>query len=446
MPKTRPPGPYPIPGINMETWLVRFDKNGICSSPKTLEVLLDNVSQKKDRPVIFFSHGWNNDFADAVDLYRRFLTELEKVLTAHPVAGPHPIFVGVTWPSIWLPSDDGPQMAADHDDPKATSAKEALLRELINILPAGTDWSRLYALLEAEKLSVDQAKELARLLAPLLKPSGDEGAKEAVASEATIVKAMVEIQHAEAGAPHNDDIDEIGVVDDGVVAGDVAPAGFFDFLDPRPAIRLASLYLMKDRAGKVGSSGVAELLRGLLQRTTAPVHVVGHSFGCKVMLSAAAAEPKPDRKLKSMLLLQPAVSHLSFAATVPGRDGPGGYRHVLERVENPIFSTYTASDFPLHEIYHLALLRDEDLGEAKIAAGSTSAGNPPSPYAALGGFGPRGANQSLIDPIPKPGEDFKYPKEARLVGLDGSAEARIDSHGGVANPYTAWALRKQMTL
>jgi hypothetical protein len=52
----------------------------------------------------------------------------------------------------------------------------------------------------------------------------------------------------------------------------------------------------------------------------------------------------------------------------------------------------------------------------------------------------------LIDPIPKPGEDFKYPKEARLVGLDGSAEARIDSHGGVANPYTAWALRKQMTL
>jgi hypothetical protein len=33
----------------------------------------------------------------------------------------------------------------------------------------------------------DQAKELARLLAPLLEPSRDEGPKEAVASEATIV-------------------------------------------------------------------------------------------------------------------------------------------------------------------------------------------------------------------------------------------------------------------
>jgi hypothetical protein len=44
---------------------------------------------------IFFWHGWNNDFADAVDLYCRFLTELEKVLTAHPVAGLHPI-----WPFL----------------------------------------------------------------------------------------------------------------------------------------------------------------------------------------------------------------------------------------------------------------------------------------------------------------------------------------------------------
>jgi hypothetical protein len=164
------------------------------------------------------------------------------------------------------------------------------------------------------------------------------------------------------------------------------------------------------------------------------------------MLSAAAADPKPSRKLKSMLLLQPAISHLSFAAKVTGRNGPGGYRRVLERVENPIFSTYTASDFPLHTIYHLALLRQKDLGEAQIAAAATRAGNPPNVYAALGGYGPRGADEALIDPIPKPGENFNYPSGARLVGLDGSLDRRIDSHGGVANPYTAWALRKQMTL
>lgn len=443
MPNIRPPEPYPIPGVNMETWLVRFDKNGVCSSPKTRDAALDNLAGKKDHPVIFFSHGWNNDFADAVELYRRFLLEFEKVQKAHPIEGPSPIFIGVTWPSIWLPSDSGPQMAAANGDPKAAPAAEAILRELVDILPAATNWSRLYALLEAERISSDDALELARLLAPALRRGEEGGPKEAVASEANIVKALTEIQRADGGQPVDDDLDAIGVVG-GARASDIAAAGLLDFLDPRSALRLASLYLMKDRAGTVGSKDVAALLREILKRTPAPVHAVGHSFGCKVMLSAVAAEPKPSRKLKSMLLLQPAVSHLSFAAKVPGRAGPGGYRHVLDRVERPIFSTYSASDFPLHTIYHLALLRDVDLGEAQIAAGVTTAGNPPSPYAALGGYGPRGADESLIDPIPKPGENFAYPNGARLVGLDGSLEKRIDSHGGVANQYTAWALCKQM--
>lgn len=444
MAQIRPPGPYPIPGINMETWLVRFDTNGVCSSPKTRDALLDSLSAKKGRPVLFFSHGLNNDFADAVDLYRRFLFEFEKVLAAHPIAGISPIFVGVTWPSIWLPSDAGPQMAAGNGEPKAASSDEAVLRELADILPVETDWSRLYALFEAERISRDEAHELARLLAPALRPSEEGGPGEAAASEANIVRAMAEMQRADGGPPQDDDIDAIGVVG-GSGGDDLTAAGLLDFLDPRPALRLASLYLMKDRAGKVGANGVAPLLREMLQRNAAPIHAVGHSFGCKVMLSATAAEPKPGRRLKSLLLLQPAVSHLSFATSVPGRDGPGGYRHVLERVESPIFSTYSANDFPLHSIYHLALLRRRDLGEAQIAAVGTKAGNPPNAYAALGGYGPRGTDESLIDPIPKPGEKFNYPNAARLVGLDGSLDRRIDSHGGVANPYTAWALHAQMT-
>src|ERR1043166_1400796 len=187
MPKIRPPGPYPIPGISMETWLVRFDKNGICSSPKTRDALLDNLAVKTDRPVIFFSHGWNNDFADAVDLYRRFLTEFEKILGTHPIAGPAPIFVGLTWPSIWLPSDAGPQMAAGNGDPKAAFAHEAILTEPVSIFPAGTNWSRLYALLEAERISLVEAGELARLLAPALRAGEEGGPEEAAASEAHII-------------------------------------------------------------------------------------------------------------------------------------------------------------------------------------------------------------------------------------------------------------------
>jgi pimeloyl-ACP methyl ester carboxylesterase len=76
-------------------------------------------------------------------------------------------------------------------------------------------------------------------------------------------------------------------------------------------IRLASVYQMKDRAGRVGASGVRELLEDLLAKNeTARLHLLGHSYGAKVLLSAlATATLMPGRKAHSMLLLQPAVSH-----------------------------------------------------------------------------------------------------------------------------------------
>ena len=59
---------------------------------------------------------------------------------------------------------------------------------------------------------------------------------------------------------------------------------------------------------------------------------------------------------------------------------------------------------------------------------------------------PSAVTLERFEPIPAPGEAIKAAAGKRLVGLDGSQFNRIDSHGGVANPYTAWALRTQMTL
>ena len=76
MPGVSSVGPFPIQGIGLETWLVRFDKNGVCSSPDTRAALLAALAAKPASPILFFSHGWNNDFSDAVSLYQRFLTSL----------------------------------------------------------------------------------------------------------------------------------------------------------------------------------------------------------------------------------------------------------------------------------------------------------------------------------------------------------------------------------
>jgi hypothetical protein len=65
--------------------------------------------------------------------------------------------------------------------------------------------------------------------------------------------------------------------------------GLADAIDPRNILRLLSLYQMKDRAGTVGTNGVADLLRRMLGATGAGMRVCGHSFGAKVMLSALCA-------------------------------------------------------------------------------------------------------------------------------------------------------------
>ncbi|HEX5632827.1 MAG TPA: hypothetical protein VFX50_06340, partial [Gemmatimonadales bacterium] len=212
-------------------------------------------------------------------------------------------------------------------------------------------------------------------------------------------------------------------------AGGPQAAGLLDALDPRNAIRMFTVWQMKDRAGTVGAKGVGPLLRELLAACDAQVHLIGHSYGAKVVLSAVGyGDAAPARPVASMLLLQPAVSHLCFA---------GGYQRVPDRVAGSIFSTYSRHDFPLRNTFHLALRREADLREARIAAGD----EPPSRYAALGGYGPREAREKLV-PIQPPGQAYALDPAVKVYGLQ--AHEAIRGHGDISNPATWWALYSQV--
>jgi pimeloyl-ACP methyl ester carboxylesterase len=169
--------------------------------------------------------------------------------------------------------------------------------------------------------------------------------------------------------------------------GEPAAACILDFLDPRNAIRAATVWQMKDRAGTVGALGVGPLLQEILTQSSARIHLMGHSYGGKVVLSALC-HSQLKRDVTSVLLLQPAVSYLCFGENIDGKGTDGGYREALTRVERPIFSTFSGRDAPLTKFFHLAVRRDSDLGEQKIA------GVPPSKFAALGGSGPGGPGRA----------------------------------------------------
>lgn len=457
-------GPLQLPGVHMPTWLLRFDKNGALISPQTRALLLQQLKASPPSDIVFFSHGWNNDFDDATDLYARFLREYETLAAQHPIQRPGgaanaPLFVGVLWPSIWLSFDNGLQIAAASG--AADGAVRDALADALVAAGAGGSLERIYALLEMPQLDEVQATELADLLVPAFGTLvDDEAAAGARATDRVallaMLRAMQSAQDDGTGTVPTRDIDDFRVPAGGGAGtggtpgvGDVQTAGFLSRLDPRQALRLFSVYQMKDRAGTVGARGVARLLRDVMAATAGaatPIHVVGHSYGCKVMLSAVCLPAPLPRPLQSLLLLQPAVSHLCFAEAVPRVGKPGGYVAALagDRVRGPVLCTYSNKDFALHNTFHFALRRDSDLGEQDIGiasdAGATSAGQPPSIFAALGGYGPRGAGQTLVDPMPAAGAAYP-PLVGKLIGLDGSARL-IGSHGDITSPATAWALHR----
>jgi hypothetical protein len=440
MPDRLPPGPYRTMRLNDGTeipyYIIPFDKKGRCDAPETRADLIAKVREGNYTDVFLFSHGWNNDWTVATKRYEDFITGFMEMRRKHNLKVPvpyRPLLVGIFWPSTALTfgaTEEGLAMAAD--DPAATDRAVAeerqAIQDLADQLPdAGVE--RFYALTQKESLNADEALELATIVQPLYDTSQDEVAPGAAPEPTQIVAAWT------SSAPE-DNLHDFGTAGGVGAAEEVAVAGgignFFKKLDPRPVVRMLTVWQMKDRAGTVGTKGVGLLLRDLLSAGNARLHLIGHSYGAKVMLSAIVADELP-RPVRSLLLLQPAVSHLSFAEKVPDTDRPGGYRKVLDRVERPIFTTFSAHDAPLTKIFHLAVRREGDLGELVVAG----AGDPPSVYAALGGYGPREAKEKLID-IQDVNQLYELDAATRIFGLRGTRT--ISGHGDISNESTWWAL------
>ena len=432
--------------VASECWLLRFDKDGACVSPDTHTALLASLGARPPGRVVLISHGWNNDFGDAVDLYTRFMRHVETL-----AAGDRDlttVVVGLIWPSSLAPADKGPVIAGPtmvSDNPTEPA------RMLVDAIAELAAREEIQVLLGKPVIDASEADALAHHVAAALSADGDRAPSEAVEENPDSADVLTAMRALSSAGKEEPDWDAFTAAPangarKSPVSGGPAAASVFG-IDPMMAVRVFTVYQMKDRAGRVGARGVRALLDDLLAQTHHKIHCVGHSFGCKVLLSAVCRDAPPVRPVESMLLLEPAISHLSFAASVPGRPGPGGYRTALSEhyVAQPLFSTYSRWDMPLHTIFHLALRRAADLGELQTAAGEgTSAGTPPSVYCALGGYGPRGADEALIDPLPCAGSPYQLAPGHRVYAFDGSEDKRIGGHGDVTTAATGWALVEQM--
>lgn len=432
MPSMVPVGPYQLQaladGTTFPYYVVPFDKRGRCEAPLTRKHLLDHLRGHTD--VFLFSHGWNNDWTAATKRYASFIEGYagqRAALGLQPAAEYRPLLVGVFWPSqalAWFDSETGPAFAGTDQD---VEEGRALAAEFGAELPSEVH-ERFLALAQSSKLSPDEAREFATMLAGLVGPD-DEGLGRGSVTAHDLMAAAADMTPP----PNFDDVDALAPPH--ALRGNPEAAGASDFfkkLDPRNIIKPFTVWRMKDRAGVVGSLGVSKLLRDLLCGSDARIHLLGHSFGCKVVMSATASLPeKLPRKVHSALLLQPAISQYAFAGDVPESGGlAGGYFGNLARIERPIVATFSARDVALSKTYHRALRRQSDLGEQPIPAGGS-----PSKYGALGGFGPQNSNEIIID-IKGPGSPYELGAGGRIIGIRGTQA--ISGHGDISNGSTWW--------
>ncbi len=148
---------------------------------------------------------------------------------------------------------------------------------------------------------------------------------------------------------------------------------------------------LKTRAGRVGQA-LGGILDAAPELAQARIHLIGHSFGGRLVTSAAQA--MSVRKPQSMTLLQAAFSHNSFAQSLAYPPlfpaVTGGYRDVITqgKVKGPIAITHTWHDTAVGVAYPAASRVSQTVSSAFNV--SDSFGGAKDVYGGLGSNGALG--------------------------------------------------------
>ncbi len=424
-------------------FVAEFDKKGKRTSPSPS--LPAGVTD-----LFVVSHGWNNDKDEAEALYSELFTNFMGVGTAVDLAGRSLAIIGVIWPSkkfdeLVAASEQasagggGASLGgAGVTDPASLVAVEAKLSTMEDFFAEQPEIERLRrarALLPDLEDKASARREFVAELRGLLDPSAanredastrffkDDG--DDIMNRLQIPDQDLDSQLAPAAGATALPTGAAPTVDAGGAAG--FKQKVLGFLGAAMNVLNYTTYFeMKARAGTVGKNGVAPLIDALAPSVTR-VHLVGHSFGGRVVTAAAAASTT-DR-IRSMSLLQTAFSHNGFS-----KQRTGFFRGVVDdgRVRGPILVTHTANDKAVGIAYPLASRLS---GDQAAALGDKND--------KFGGLGRNGAQKM------EPGETI----DGALLATGGTyafsagkffnleATPFIGSHGGVRGREVAYAIR-----
>lgn len=422
---------------------VEFDASGDVVTAAHQTSVNDFAAQQGITDLFVISHGWNNNRAEALDLYTKLFTSMRSQLSAgHFDLSARVIGVlGIIWPSKKFDGNDAtpPDAAGLGGQDEAQAVKDLIdqLKELIEADGADGSIDTLKNLVPDLEDSADARRVFVEDLRALLPQdaANDEDASDQffdtspqeLFDRLKAPSELMPLPNGQGGGAVG------GVMPDGGAAGLLSDFGNSATAAARRALNYTTYYIMKARAGKVGGRGVAGLVRSVCEhKTDLKVHFIGHSFGGRVVTAATrmlgeTQAPRPT----SLSLLQAAFSHNGFAQSFrPGKDG--FFRTVIADsvVAGPIIVTHTTNDKANAWAYPIA---------SRIAFDNASMfGGPRDPYGAIGAngaqFTPEASNADMLNPGAS-GYDFSGRSIYNL-----QSNAHIADHGDVHGEAVAFAI------
>ncbi|MGW5637895.1 serine-threonine protein kinase [Streptomyces sp. NPDC003832] len=331
-------------------WELTFDADGDPEA-RSRDRLLAGVAQRGVRDLLVFAHGWNSDRSGATRLYDRFFA---------PVPGLAPTarlgYVGVVWPSMRFsdePIPDFPRAVAAQAPPPPALDKDTRHALLETFPGRATVVDQLARLLEQQSPEEAELEEFGRLVRVLVElvPPGPQ--------------ALFAADTLSEGVPQDEPLIFHGTTGETCAEfartlARVRAEPSFTFPNPwegaHELLRQATYFAMKRRAGTVGERGLGRVIGQLATRAPRMrVHLVGHSFGGRLVSFALRGLPPGVRTVKSVTLLQGAFSHYAFSARLPHDPRAGG---VLQgqhnRIDGPLVCCFSRHDDALGTIYPLA--------------------------------------------------------------------------------------------
>lgn len=425
---------------------VEFDKRGKVAKEQQVEQLRSHLNGSGTTDLIVISHGWNNDIAEAEDLYHELLKNARSLIDENKIAGLAKrkfAVLGVLWPSKKFADKDlipsGAAGAINRVEVDEVKRQLGAARGAFDAADGDStlaEMAKLLPKLEDSDAACRKFVELARSLVQIRSADREDGSQDFFNADALeVFKAFERPTSFVVDAPPS--VPDVGGAE-GFEPGEGEPMGLGNFFGgvisaARNALNLTTYYQMKARAGLVGASGLNPLLRDFVAAAPAlRVHLIGHSFGGRLVTAAAAGTGAADvLHAHSMSLLQAAFSHNAFSKNWDKRGTPGFFRRVVDAkaIAGPVIVTFSDMDTAVGLAYPMASLL--------AGQNASGLGDKDSPYGGIGRNGAQHTDEVEWSPMLAVGKAYSL-KAGRFNNLD--SHATISSHGDVANVVVAYAV------